>query len=565
MKRTITLLIVLLTLQAAMSQEAPPAGLKITRNTFYTLPANNVLWLDKGSPYGFARVALYSDLSSLVTGVGSVFGRTGSVVAQVSDYSSFYYPLSANPSGYLTAVNLSLGTVTGTNVPINNSSGAGITTLPPATASLAGIVTSGAQSFGGVKTFQNQVNVSNGTLAALNIDNTNSTAGAGGSQLQLFGSGSQAASNNKNFSIINLNGSAAGENTLSVQARNDDGSFRANLFTILQRNGEVATGSTTMVGARLFVPTGNDGFRGLVVKGFSPTQSANLQEWRNSADAPVAIVSPLGNITANSFIKQGGTSAQFLKADGSVDNTAYGSGTMMSVTPGIGFNSSTPITTAGTLNLDTVTGTSGIARKGFVIDRTAGKANVTGGNTFSNMQNFAGTIITSSGQYRGFNIQPTYNFSGTAGYTTLFISPFRTGGSGPGYLIDAGTNTASDAGGTHTPKFRVDENGRGEFSGRVSGSDPAASQDFITLGYFSAVAVQATTGSATANGSTTDFIVPISGFTVASQVFITPLTANGATGFHVTKSVGSVTIKYTTAPAAGAISWDIGYSLKGTP
>lgn len=34
--------------------------------------------------------------------VSSVFGRSGAVTAQSGDYSSFYYPLSSNPSGYVT-------------------------------------------------------------------------------------------------------------------------------------------------------------------------------------------------------------------------------------------------------------------------------------------------------------------------------------------------------------------------------------------------------------------------------------------------------------------------------
>ena len=51
------------------------------------------------------------------------------------------------------ATNLSVGTVTATAVPINSSTGTDITTLPAATATLAGIVVNGAQEFGGVKTF----------------------------------------------------------------------------------------------------------------------------------------------------------------------------------------------------------------------------------------------------------------------------------------------------------------------------------------------------------------------------------------------------------------------------
>jgi len=51
------------------------------------------------------------------------------------------------------ATDLSVGTVTATNVPILSSTGTDISTLPAATATLAGIITNGAQTFGGTKTF----------------------------------------------------------------------------------------------------------------------------------------------------------------------------------------------------------------------------------------------------------------------------------------------------------------------------------------------------------------------------------------------------------------------------
>jgi len=55
--------------------------------------------------------------------------------------------------------NLSLGTITSVNVPITNSNGSGITTLPAATALLAGILTAGTQTIGGNKTLQGDVYV----------------------------------------------------------------------------------------------------------------------------------------------------------------------------------------------------------------------------------------------------------------------------------------------------------------------------------------------------------------------------------------------------------------------
>ena len=77
-----------------------------------------------------------------------------------------------------TITDLSLGTVTATNVPILSSDGTDIETLPAATASLAGIVISGAQTFGGNKTFANNV-IINGDLTVQGenlISNTGTVA-----------------------------------------------------------------------------------------------------------------------------------------------------------------------------------------------------------------------------------------------------------------------------------------------------------------------------------------------------------------------------------------------------
>jgi len=62
--------------------------------------------------------------------------------------------------------------------------------------------------------------------------------------------------------------------------------------------------------------------KGLIVKGGS-SQSVSLQEWQNSGGTALAKVDQLGNATAASFVRTGGTSSQFLKADGSVDTNTY--------------------------------------------------------------------------------------------------------------------------------------------------------------------------------------------------------------------------------------------------
>lgn len=66
-----------------------------------------------------------------------------------------------------------------------------------------------------------------------------------------------------------------------------------------------------------------------------------------------------GSIIATAIKKSGGTSAQFLKADGSVDSTAYGTGSVTSVSATVptGFAiSGSPITTSGTLAITFASG-----------------------------------------------------------------------------------------------------------------------------------------------------------------------------------------------------------------
>jgi hypothetical protein len=60
----------------------------------------------------------------------------------------------------------------------------------------------------------------------------------------------------------------------------------------------------------------------LLVRG-AASQSVTLQEWQNSSGTALASMSQAGNLTAASFIRTGGTSAQFLKADGTVDSSTY--------------------------------------------------------------------------------------------------------------------------------------------------------------------------------------------------------------------------------------------------
>ena len=69
------------------------------------------------------------------------------------------------------------------------------------------------------------------------------------------------------------------------------------------------------------------------------SQTADIQQWQDSASLVLAKVNKDGNITAASFIKTSGTSSQFLKADGSSDSTTYLSGTVSATSGGTGLTS----------------------------------------------------------------------------------------------------------------------------------------------------------------------------------------------------------------------------------
>jgi hypothetical protein len=87
--------------------------------------------------------------------------------------------------------------------------------------------------------------------------------------------------------------------------------------------------------------------------------NSSTSKWENSSGGYVPYTGAvttvnLGaqSILAGTFVKDGGTSAQFLKADGSVDSTAYGTGSVTSValTMPTAFSvANSPVTTAGTL------------------------------------------------------------------------------------------------------------------------------------------------------------------------------------------------------------------------
>jgi len=123
-------------------------------------------------------------------------------------------------------------------------------------------------------------------------------------------------------------------------------------------------------------------------------------------------ISITGSITGSSIIKSGGTSSQFLKADGSVDSSSYSTttGTVTSIdvsggTTGLTFSggaitSSGTITMAGTLDVDNggtgqTSYTNGQLLIGNSTGNTLSKANLSAGSGID-VTNGAGSIIISA-------------------------------------------------------------------------------------------------------------------------------------------------------------------------
>jgi len=136
----------------------------------------------------------------------------------------------------------------------------------------------------------------------------------------------------------------------------------------------------------------------------------------------------IGTLNATTLVKSGGTSSQFLKADGSVDSTSYGTGSVTSVglssaTSGVTIGS-TPITTSGTITL--AIATSSGSQQGLLSS--------TDWTTFNNKQNALTNPVTGTGTT---NYLP--KFTGTSTIGNSSISDNGTG------RVSIGTTSFNDS------------------------------------------------------------------------------------------------------------------------
>jgi hypothetical protein len=209
--------------------------------------------------------------------------------------------------------------------------------------------------------------------------------------------------------------------------------------------------------------------------------NSSTSKWENSSAGYVPYTGAvttvnLGaqSILAGSFVRAGGTSAQFLKADGSVDSTAYGTGSVTSValTMPTAFSvANSPVTTAGTLAV-TATGTTSQYIRG---DGSL--------ETFPSLTGFVpytgATADVNLGAFDLLAERGTFENNGSS--NTLTVN--HTSGSGYGIIVTKGGNNEA----LYVSKTSGSGNAMTVVGGRTSLVDLALSSvtntagDFLTL------------------------------------------------------------------------------------
>jgi hypothetical protein len=193
-----------------------------------------------------------------------------------------------------TETNQSLATGNAGN-DFNISTDAGVHTLniPDAGVSSRGLITTGNQTIGGEKTFNNPVQINSDLRLATSEGNL----------------GYQLSTDGENLSISHT---GVMDNQLYLQSNGD----------VQVRNNLLVSGSGQTGGGLILADDGDmvDMNNGFATMRFS--SGVQITNGNRSGD-PVITLGSNGNVSGNAFIKTNGTGNQFLKADGSVDETDY--------------------------------------------------------------------------------------------------------------------------------------------------------------------------------------------------------------------------------------------------
>jgi hypothetical protein len=280
--------------------------------------------------------------------------------------------------------------------------------------------------------------------------------------------------------------------------------------------------------------------------------------WGTTTDNTTDLVQINGSLIATSIKKSGGTSSQFLKADGSVDSTTYGLGSVTSVglSAPTGFSvSGSPITTSGTLGLSFASGYS-LPSDATQATWTA-KQNALNGTGFVKI---VGTTISYDNSTYYLASNPSAYISGITSLmvtNALGYTPYNATNpsgyiSGNQTITLSGDVSGSGATAITTTLATITQGATGSFvkitldtKGRVTGNVAVGSSDITSaLGY-------------TPYNSTnpSGYISGITSLMVTNALGYTPYNSTNPAGY--TTNLGTVT--------SVAMSVPTGLSISGSP
>jgi hypothetical protein len=240
------------------------------------------------------------------------------------------------------------------------------------------------------------------------------------------------------------------------------GSFGINTgqFLLFTKNGAAGVGNSAYLG--FLNASATDG----IYAQLNASNNLGFYGMTSSVQtSQVAFISRAGDFSGNSFIKTGGTSSQFLKADGSVDSTAYGTGSVTSVATSAPLTGGT-ITTSGTIGITQAT------------TSTNGYLSSTDWNTFNNKLSTA-TAASTYVPYSGATANLDMG-SGSFGIGAgKFLQLTKNGSDSLGVSSYLGFVNAA---GTDAVYMQLNTNNDLSFFGKISGSTSGQLMTFTKSG-----------------------------------------------------------------------------------